>query len=999
MMRNLLLGTTTLIGLSLGAPVAMAACSNTAPTSGTTVTCTGTSNTGIFSPFAQGNITVNILDGAQLLTGTTSIGVGGGSTINLLGSGRVATGGSPAFGIYIQGANGVITLNGTSAVQATGANSVALYTNGPTGRITLNNDSAAQTQSDHGNGVVGKGLNEQITLNDNAKIQTLGNFSYGAVVTGDHGSIILNDHSQITTDGLSSVAANITGDFGSITLRDQASLITHGGPAAGIFIQGNSGSIDMADDASVLVTGLGSSGIAVGGSQATIALHDRAAITTTNNQATAINLTDHSTVTLNDQASLTGSGSQVVGIHFFGAGDHLVMNGSSSIHLNAISSLGIYADGDQSFVTLNGNSSISTIGNGSSAIGVTGDNGQVAILGNGQVTTAGTGSHGVEIQGNSTAIAIAAGAAIDVSGTGSNAINLFGDHNTIQNDGLLRSAQDVAILGDNAAARADVVYNAGRIIGGNGTAIDLRDGNDLLVLETGSQITGNADGGAGTDAVILMGSGSMAAQFLNFETLAMAGTDWTLAGNQVFTTAATVAQGRLAVNGTLTTPVTTVGIPGILGGNGVINGNVVSSGTIAPGNSIGTLTINGNFSQNGGAVDAEFGPGGIDLLNVTGTATLTGGPTLHLIQLGALSGGSNVLLHASGGITGSFGAVNYQGNGAFSLVQTANDISLLTVDGTPVQSGDYAAAQTGLDVLDTIDEEQLAGLETCGDDSCAATDNPARRHLWVKGFGRFTQEGAQGGNQPFDYRIAGTAAGVDFHVADGLRLGIAAAYGNTDETVSHQAAESDINTTLASLYANYQQGRFFLTGAVSGGWQSFDLERQVSAGGGSATASASTDGWLVGASLQAGMKFTFPKGWTLTPSLGVAYQHQWVNGYSEHGGGAADVDIASHQSDALRMKAQLQLAQRYDFDSYSITPRLKIGAAEQLNLGGKALGSFSDGSDFALNLRDDNRLTGIGSLGVDVGFNNGLTTFVEYDGALASGQTTHAVVGGLRYSW
>ena len=111
------------------------------------------------------------------------------------------------------------------------------------------------------------------------------------------------------------------------------------------------------------------------------------------------------------------------------------------------------------------------------------------------------------------------------------------------------------------------------------------------------------------------------------------------------------------------------------------------------------------------------------------------------------------------------------------------------------------------------------------------------------------------GNQAFDYRIAGGGMGADFRVADGLRLGFAGLYGNTDETVSKDAGSSDINTILGAFYGNYQYGRFFLTGAVTGGWQQLDLARSVITNGGAQSANARSDGWLLGTAWNLGMRF------------------------------------------------------------------------------------------------------------------------------------------------
>src|SRR5262249_31532351 len=82
---------------------------------------------------------------------------------------------------------------------------------------------------------------------------------------------------------------------------------------------------------------------------------------------------------------------------------------------------------------------------------------------------------------------------------------------------------------------ADVIDSSGLIQGTGGQSMFLWAGNDSLTLRTGSDIVGFADGGANTDTLTLIGTNSEDAQFVNFETVDMNGTDWTLSGTSSFT--------------------------------------------------------------------------------------------------------------------------------------------------------------------------------------------------------------------------------------------------------------------------------------------------------------------------------------------------------------------------------------------------------------------------------------------------------------------------------
>ncbi|MCZ3114723.1 autotransporter outer membrane beta-barrel domain-containing protein, partial [Acinetobacter baumannii] len=110
--------------------------------------------------------------------------------------------------------------------------------------------------------------------------------------------------------------------------------------------------------------------------------------------------------------------------------------------------------------------------------------------------------------------------------------------------------------------------------------------------------------------------------------------------------------GQAIVNG-LQTGLTTIGAGGKLSGAGTL-ANTTVAGTVAPGNSIGTLTINGNYVQTAsGVYEAELAANGsADLLRVTGSAAPDG--TLRLFASAGQYrlGQSYTLLTAGGGVSG-----------------------------------------------------------------------------------------------------------------------------------------------------------------------------------------------------------------------------------------------------------------------------------------------------------------------------------------------------------
>jgi autotransporter-associated beta strand protein len=154
-------------------------------------------------------------------------------------------------------------------------------------------------------------------------------------------------------------------------------------------------------------------------------------------------------------------------------------------------------------------------------------------------------------------------------------------------------------------------------------------------------------------------------------TISQIGTGTTImtADNSAFAGSTTIKAGTLSVNGILGGTVN-VQTGGRLQGTGEV-GTTTSDGTIAPGNSIGTLTIDGNSTGNGGTLVIESELGG------------AASPSDRLVVTGDTAGTTNVKV------------VNVGGTGA----QTVEGIKIVDVGGASNGAfsllGDYVIAATG----------------------------------------------------------------------------------------------------------------------------------------------------------------------------------------------------------------------------------------------------------------------------------------------------------------
>ncbi|MCC8428674.1 autotransporter domain-containing protein [Reyranella aquatilis] len=315
---------------------------------------------------------------------------------------------------------------------------------------------------------------------------------------------------------------------------------------------------------------------------------------------------------------------------------------------------------------------------------------------------------------------------------------------TTVNGGLLTIANTGSILGD-------VTVNNGGGLVNNGTI----GGNGQLTVNAGGSFVNN--GTVDTPLQWQLNSGNFTnngAFNASLANLGLAANGGTLTGS-VFNG----SLGQFSNTGTITGNVTNMGLfaqngtiagnvnnMGVLSGTGTIFGNVTNAGVVAPGNSIGTLSVTGNYTQTGGTFQAEVNATRqSDRLNATGTATIGAGSTVVVLpQAGSYAPRTTyTLLNATGGLTGTYASVSsalpflqpslsYDANNVYLSLQvggfaqaalTPNQAAVGAVlDSTALNAtGDYAtvigalstlSAQQGQAVMNAISGQNYSGFSS-----------------------------------------------------------------------------------------------------------------------------------------------------------------------------------------------------------------------------------------------------------------------------------------------
>ena len=519
---------------------------------------------------------------------------------------------------------------------------------------------------------------------------------------------------------------------------------------------------------------------------------------------------------------------------------------------------------------------------------------------------------------------------------------LTGGPSVFVNSGAIKAISSLEAIGLYATDQS-VIINSGVIQGTHYSVYSWED--SLLTLTTGSSLSGDVVMEGDNDSLLLTGSGNEDESFSGVETLTMAGVDWSLSGDSTFD-AIQVAHGRLDVNGALA-GMTLVERQGILGGNGSLTGSVTSSGVAAPGNSVGHLTIDGDFSQSAdGTLEIEIGDGVADRLTVTGSSDLAG--RLLVLPYGYATGGSYSFLE-SGAITGAFDSLAGAAILNFHLETAADSLTLdvtrnsyaglasshnrglaaVLDEERPTAAGDLASLLNSLD--QALSKESLndnmaaltprihgaASVVVLNDAQARLSD--VRRHLqrressdspaagWIELLGRvgsYREDGAYDGMRA---DLHGLMPGVERTVG-GLTLGAALAVSDSRYEARHSADSGESDSQQGYLYAAWSDPRFsggpHLDAVVGGGLVQMEAERGIPFV--DRKAESDHDGNLFSTALSGGYRFELG-GWSLDPTVGLNFTQLREESFRERGADSADLRIATRDNASLQSRAGLLL--------------------------------------------------------------------------------------------
>ncbi|ENZ3708267.1 TPA: autotransporter outer membrane beta-barrel domain-containing protein [Serratia marcescens] len=530
-----------------------------------------------------------------------------------------------------------------------------------------------------------------------------------------------------------------------------------------------------------------------------------------------------------------------------------------------------------------------------------------------------------------------------------------------------------------------------------------------------------------------------------------------LTGNNTYSGPTLVNQGRLAVNGSVTSAVS-VQSGGIVGGSGTVGSLTArQGGTVAPGNSIGTLNVAGNVSfEPGSRYAVEVGPNGqSDRIQSSGSATIGGGEVavtlenspnlLTQSEVRSLLGQQYTILSAQQGVSGQFDAVapnylflgtglSYQPTGVTlsvgrngtsfaSVAQTSNERAVAAAAdalaaGNPVyesllgsgtagearQAFRQLSGQIHADIASALVNDsrylrealngRLRQAEGLASSSAIKADEGG---AWAQLLGAWDHASGDANATGYQASTYGVLVGLDSAAADDWRLGMATGYTRTSLHGGYGSKADSDNYHLAA-YGDKQFGALALRGGAGYTWHRIDTKRSVNYGMQSDRDTAKYSARTEQLFAEAG--YSVQGEWlNLEPFVNLAYVNFENNGIAESGGAAALRGDKQH-TDATVSTLGLRADTEWQV-SAGTTVALRSELGWQHQYGGLERGTglrFNGGNaPFVVDSVPVSRDGMVLKAGAEVAVNENATLSLGYGGLLSQNHQDNSVNAG--FTW
>jgi len=191
---------------------------------------------------------------------------------------------------------------------------------------------------------------------------------------------------------------------------------------------------------------------------------------------------------------------------------------------------------------------------------------------------------------------------------------------------------------------------------------------------------------------------------------------------------------------------------------------------------------------------------------------------------------------------------------------------------------------------------------------------PQNYGFWASGFGDFITQDKQNSNPKINDTAAGALVGFDYYGCQNGIFNLTAGYIHNDITEGHDSGGGTSNGAVLGLYGTGYIGNGYLEGGVLGGYNRFDMHRNVVIGGLEpfyAKAESSFNNWMVMPHLGGGYDWIMNWG-IVEPFAAVDWAVSFQESYNETGAFPLNMHIKSKTPSLLRSQVGLNLYETWD---------------------------------------------------------------------------------------
>lgn len=518
-----------------------------------------------------------------------------------------------------------------------------------------------------------------------------------------------------------------------------------------------------------------------------------------------------------------------------------------------------------------------------------------------------------------------------------------------------------------------------------------------------------------------------------------------------FTGSFQVTGGTLSVNGALNAEMT-VDSGTTLKGSGTVGRTVLADGAIiAPGNSIGTLTVDGNLTFRPGSIyQVETNVSGqSDLIRVTGTAMLGGASVIAIAADGNWGTTKSYTILTAGTRLGTFGSVasnfafltptlSYVANDV-QLTLRRNDVSFPAAGVTPNQrvsgsgieslgSGALYAAVVQLDAptarsafdqlsgeihaslrsslvedsrfvreagLDRIRQAQSGAAPVAGMKAVEGVDGG----VWSRVYGSRGHTDSDGNAAKVDRDTSGLIVGVDRSFGN-WRAGVMGGVGRSNIDVDARNASAKIENYHLGVYGGTEWGALALRTGANYTQHEIKTHRSASFTGVSGAPAADYDARTTQVFGEMGWRIASAGMVAMEPFANLAYVNLKTDSLGETGGITALNSRGDSSSGTTFTTLGLRATTKLDSGPAGMSLRGTMGwrhafgaVSQQATLG------YAGGNGFAVSGVPIAKDAAVLEAGLDFALRRDLTLGVSYNGQIGDGVKDHGVRANLLWKF